>query len=54
MKNIKLEDVILGDLNEFLSSLNDYTLLTEDTEIRYEQPDLKNQKKNIRCFNSLF
>ena len=45
MKNIKLEDVILGDLNEFLSSLNDYTLLTEDTEIRYEQPDLKNQKK---------
>lgn len=45
MKNIKLEDVILGDLNEFLSLLNDYTLLTEDTEIRYEQPDLKNQKK---------
>lgn len=45
MKNIKLEDVILGDLNEFLTSINNYALLTEDVEIKYEQPDLKNQKK---------
>jgi hypothetical protein len=54
MKNIKLEDVILGDLNEFLTSINNYALLTEDVEIKYEQPDLKNQKKILEVLIPYF
>jgi hypothetical protein len=54
MKNIKLEDVILGDLNEFLTSINNYALLTEDVEIKYEQPDLKNQNLQQATWNFLW
>ena len=54
MKKIKLEDIILGDLNEYLISLNDYMTLTEDVEIKYEQPDLKNQKKILEVLVPYF
>ena len=54
MKKIKLVNMILRDLNAFLTSLNDYMVLTEGDEIKYEQPDLKNQKKILEVLVPYF